>query len=160
MRAVLILFVVGCFSLASGCGEKGGGDGSGGQPSTGGQASTGSGPSDGETGGNSSGGAATGGTGGTTSGGAGGVGGAPPGGTGGVADPYEGYPDWVQDCASQRITKPCPSCLDPECIVCTYGTDEEIEDTEAVCSAPSTDYAAYCDCVGCANSMGGVCRFP
>jgi hypothetical protein len=156
MRAVLILSLVGCVALASGCGEK--------SPGTSGQSGIGSAPSGGSatggsaTGGSATGGSATGGSGGTT-GGVSGVGGVPEG-TGGFPDPYEGYPDWVRGCAASRNLAQCPSCLTPECIVCTYGTDEEIEDTESRCTESAQAYADYCDCAACANSVGGACRFP
>jgi hypothetical protein len=170
-RLAASLLLVGYCSLIAACGEKNGVD-----AASGGQPGTGAAPSDGDsggtssggstggasTGGASSGGASTGGSGGVSTGGesSGGSGGEGPDGTGGAADPFEGYPDWVPACVAQRGIAQCPSCMDPECIVCTYGTDEEIADSEASCTATPDAYADYCDCAGCTNSMGGACRYP
>lgn len=49
--------------------------------------------------------------------------------------------------------------MEPECIVCTYGTDEEIAESEAECTESDSAYAAYCDCASCENTSG-TCRFP
>ena len=152
----LASLAMGCLTLASACAEEGNRDsGAGGQPDTG--TSTSSGSSN-DAGGSSSGGATTG-TGGIATGG-GGAGGAATGSTGGFPDPFEGYPDWVQRCVQSRHLAQCPSCFTPECIVCTYGTDAEIADTESSCSETPATYAQYCDCAGCDNSADGVCRYP
>lgn len=162
-RASTAILLATVFVCASACGESSDGD-----AATGGQPSTGSGPSDGNSGGASSGGTPSGGSGGAESGGQSsggastggdsGAGGAAPG-TGGTANPFEGYPDWVPACAVQRGIAQCPSCMEPECIVCTYGTDEEIAESEAECTESDSAYAAYCDCASCENTSG-TCRFP
>lgn len=148
MRALRSLLVLGCLFLASGCGEKSKVEGG-----TSGRPGAGSGGLDANGGGSASSGA-----GGQLVGGNGGNAGS--GGAGGATDPYEGYPDWVSACVFNRYIAPCPSCLDPQCVVCTYGTDEEIEQTGAVCSATAQTYALYCDCTSCATSAGGACRYP
>lgn len=160
--------------LAAYCGLFAACDGGSGPEGTGGQQSTGSGPSDGSTGGSSSGGESSGGApssggsggestsgGGSSTGGqAGGGAGGEPAGTGGFPNPFEGYPEWVQGCAASRALAQCPSCLTAECIVCTYGTDDEIEETESSCTETAQAYASYCDCASCENSVGGACRYP
>lgn len=165
MRGAFVSVGLGCLALASACAGQDDGDGAGGQSGTshggaGGHSTGGAGglTSGGATTGGSSG-ATIGGTGGTTMGGNG-AGGSPSSSTGGFPDPFEGYPDWVQGCLASRHLAQCPSCLTPECIVCTYGTDAEIAETESTCTETPDAYAFYCDCVGCDNSAGGVCRYP
>ena len=168
MRGALVSFAIGCLALAAACGEQGNGDGNGAGGSGSGTSHGGAGgQSSGGAGGLTSGGATTGGTGGATMGGTGGAtmgangaGGAPAGGSGGFPDPFEGYPDWVQGCLASRHLAACPSCLTPECIVCTYGSDAEIAETESNCTETPDTYAHYCDCVSCDNSVDGVCRYP
>jgi hypothetical protein len=92
-------------------------------------------------------------------GGTGGAAGAPDSGAGGSSDPFAGWPDWVPACVSMRAQL-CSLCAYPECVVCVYGTDEEIEQTGVVCDDTEENYRMYCSEEGCVSGVSGcpLCR--
>ena len=164
----------GCDAGSADSGGNTGGAAVGGQPGSGASASGGAlGGGGGSTGGDAgslSGGSASGGvssggaggsaagggaSGGAASGGGLGGGGAPPNGTGGTASPFDGYPSWVRGCYGDRAQQ-CTSCLSPECIVCIYGTDQDIEETGVSCDEPVSEYQRYCSCLSfsCTSNAG------
>lgn len=118
-------------------GGTAGSGGSGGQQ-TGGSSGTPAGGSSGTPTGGSGATAGSGGaSGGSSTGGAGGEG------TGG--DPRSDWPDWVPSCVSMR-GQLCSLCAYPECVMCVYGTDEEIAETGVVCGDTEENYREYCRC--------------
>jgi hypothetical protein len=143
---------------AGGAGVGGSALGSGGQATGGGQGIGGSGTGGSGIGGNiGSGGSGTGGNvgsggSGTGGGGIGAAGGAPDSGAGGTAGPWDAWPDWVPACVGMRAQL-CSLCAYPECVMCVYGTDEEIEQTGVVCDDTEENYRLYC--TGC--DAGGSC---
>jgi len=144
MRVGAGLLVVVCgLSLGDGCGGGPGEQDDSGSGGSGNDSGSGSSLSGGQSGGSQSGG--TGGSaseGGATSDGAGGTGGAGTGGAGGAP----AWPDWVSDCVSFRAQL-CSLCAYPECVMCVYGTDEEIAETGVVCNDTEENYRMYCnDC--------------
>jgi hypothetical protein len=185
MRLIFPVLLACGFILSSGCGSGSGDSGGntggaavGGQPGSGASASGGAlGGGGGSTGGDAgslnggsaSGGVSSGGAGGSAAGGGAsggaasggglGGGGAPPNGTGGTANPFDGYPGWVKGCFNSRADL-CTSCLSPECIVCAFGTDQDIEETGVSCDEPVSEYQRYCSCgFGCESGNGGICRY-
>jgi len=182
MRFVFPVLLACGFILSSGCGSGSGDSGGntggaavGGQPgsgasSSGGESDSGGRSSGGETGdpsgGSASGGVSSGGAGGSAAGGGAsggaasggglGGGGAPPNGAGGTANPFDGYPGWVKSCYGGRIQQ-CTSCLSPECIVCIFGTDQDIEGTGVSCDEPVSEYQRYCSC-GFSCTSSGIAR--
>lgn len=87
------------------------------------------------------------------SGGANGGAGAPSGGhasgNGGGGAETE-WPAWVQSCKPLRNAI-CGDCTSSECLVCIYGTDEELQSTGVSCDQDPRNYKDYCTCLlsGC-----------
>jgi hypothetical protein len=146
LRTLSWLLVIGGFLLGSGC-SPGAATDSGND--SGGSATGGS-----ATGGSATGGSATGGS--ATGGDPGADGGAPPAGSGGTSNPLAAYPDWVPACMQSRHLAPCPSCLDPDCIVCAWGTDEEVAAAGAECDSPE-NYDGACSCGSGCGTGAGLC---
>jgi len=116
-------------SLSGGQSGRSESGGSGGSPSDGGATNAGAGGSDGGTGGIGTGGAA----------------GAP------------AWPDWVSDCVFFRAQL-CSLCAYPECVMCVYGTDEEIAETGVVCNDTEEHYRMYCSDCGSVSGCPPFCR--
>jgi len=132
-------------SGSGGRADSSAGSANGGDSNAGGSHSAGSSSSGGSSnGGSSSGGSSNGGSsnGGSSSGGKG------PGnaGAGGKAQ----WPTWVPQCTAIRGSL-CGNCATPECLVCIYGTDEELASTGVTCDKGEQQYKEYCTCVvtGC-----------
>jgi len=60
------------------------------------------------------------------------------------------WPTWVGQCQQLRAAK-CGDCNTPDCVVCIYGTDEELASTGVTCDEPLRNYKEYCSCnlTGC-----------
>lgn len=101
-----------------------------------------------------SGGRSAGGAGGAANGGAGGPnGGQSAGNASGGADSE--WPKWVDECRALRNFQ-CGDCTTPECLVCIYGTDEELQATGVSCDEDPRSYKRYCDCN--ASGCPPLCR--
>jgi hypothetical protein len=60
------------------------------------------------------------------------------------------WPAWIEQCKPLRNAL-CGDCTTPECLVCIYGTDQEIESTGVSCDEDPRNYKDYCTCAssGC-----------
>lgn len=169
-RAIELATAIGFLGFGAGCGQGSDGDddlGSGGRgvlagDSAGAVSETTGGSELGDSGGGQS-------SGGTSSGGGGGSGGAAGNGTGGPGtggatggtssdggSPGSGgapaWPSWVYDCVSARQLR-CSVCIRPDCVMCVYGSDAELEQTGVICSEAEADYRDYCNC----DVSGSIC---
>jgi hypothetical protein len=150
-----IVWALVAFGLCYGCGkdDSGGPSGSSGTPAAGaGAAGDGHSGASGAGSGGGRGGSAggpTSGDGGTANGGAGAPSGGQASGNGGGGADSE-WPAWVEQCKPLRNAL-CGDCTTPECLVCIYGTDEELESTGVSCDEDPRNYKDYCTCVssGC-----------
>jgi hypothetical protein len=72
------------------------------------------------------------------------------GGTSSAAGGQRQWPEWVAQCRVLRNAL-CGDCTSPECLLCIYGTDEELQSTGVSCTADPRLYKEYCTCpsAGC-----------
>ena len=54
-------------------------------------------------------------------------------------------PAWAGGCLVTRLAG-CSTCQDYECVMCVYGTDEEIAEAGIVCADTAENYRRYCSC--------------
>lgn len=55
------------------------------------------------------------------------------------------WPDWVGQCLAIRAER-CDGCFSQACLVCVYGTDQEIASTGVSCDEPLRNYKEACNC--------------